>query len=56
MAKLNKGLILRISPYSVRMQENTGQKNSEYGQFSRSVMYINLRPVSRGLIGSFILL
>ena len=25
--------------YSVRMRENTGQKNSEYGHFSRSVWY-----------------
>ena len=25
------------SPYSVRMQENTDQKNSEYGHFSNSV-------------------
>ena len=25
--------ILRISPYSVRMQENTDQSNSEYGHF-----------------------
>ena len=25
-----------ISPYSVRMRENADQKNSEYGQFSRS--------------------
>ena len=25
--------ILRISPYTVRMQENTDQNNSEYGQF-----------------------
>ena len=30
------GEILCISPYSVRMQENTDQKNSEYGHFSRS--------------------
>ena len=29
--------IVRISPYSVEMQENTDQKNSEYGHFSRSV-------------------
>ena len=29
-------LVLRISPYSVRMRENTDQKNSEYGLFSRS--------------------
>ena len=27
------GEILRISPYSVRMWENTDQKNSEYGHF-----------------------
>ena len=26
----------RISLYSVRMQENTDQNNSEYGQFLRS--------------------
>ena len=30
------GEILRISPYSVRMRENTDQKNSEYGHFLRS--------------------
>ena len=30
------GEILRISPYSVRMRENTNHKNSEYGHFSRS--------------------
>ena len=29
--------IRRISPYSVRMRENVGQNNSEYGQFLRSV-------------------
>ena len=28
--------ILRISPYSVRMRENTHQNNSEYGHFWRS--------------------
>ena len=26
-----------FSPYSVQMRENTEQKNSEYGNFSRSV-------------------
>ena len=26
----------RISPYSVRMRENTDQNNSEYGHFLRS--------------------
>ena len=31
------GKILCISPYSVRMQENTDQKNSEYEHFLRSV-------------------
>ena len=31
------GETLRISPYSVRMLENTDQINSECGQFSRSV-------------------
>ena len=35
--------ILRISPYSVRMRENTDQNNSEYGHFWRSVTcYISL--------------
>ena len=28
--------VLRISPYSVRMRENTDQNNSEYGHFLRS--------------------
>ena len=27
----------RYHPYSVRMRENTDQKNSDYGHFSRSV-------------------
>ena len=30
---------LSISPYSVRMQENTDQTNSEYGHFLRSVCF-----------------
>ena len=30
--------ILRISPFSVRMQKNTYQNNSEYRRFSRSVV------------------
>ena len=29
--------ILPIYPYSVRMRENTDQKNSKYGHFLRSV-------------------
>ena len=28
--------IVRISPYSVQMRENTDQKNSAYGHFPRS--------------------
>ena len=35
--RIECGQILRISPYSVRMRENSYQKNSEYGHFSRSV-------------------
>ena len=31
------GEILRISPYSARMRENTDQNHSEYGHFLRSV-------------------
>ena len=31
------GEILRIPPYSVRIQENTDQNNSEYGHFLRSL-------------------
>ena len=33
------GLILHISPHSVRMWENTDQNNSEYGLFLHSVWY-----------------
>ena len=33
-------LLLRISPYSVWMWENTDQKNSKYEHFSRSVGYV----------------
>ena len=32
--------ILRISPYSARMRENTDQKNFEYGHFSRSTFHL----------------
>ena len=31
-----------VSPFSVRMRENTDQKNSEYGHFPRSVKYMVL--------------
>ena len=32
-----QGEVIRISTYSVRMQENVDQNNSEYGQFLRSM-------------------
>ena len=32
------GEILRISPYSVRMRENTDQNNSKYGYFLRNLI------------------
>ena len=32
------GEVRSISPYSVRIRDNTEQKISEYGHFSRSVM------------------
>ena len=31
--------VLRIFPYSVQIRENKGQKNSEYGHFSRSMFH-----------------
>ena len=34
------GEILRICPYSVRMRENTDQKNSEYGHFPNSALLL----------------
>ena len=33
-----------ISPYSVQMRKNMNQKNSEYGHFSRYVIYGSLMP------------
>ena len=33
-------------PHSVRMWENTDQKNSEYGHFSRSVYFNNMSSQS----------
>ena len=37
------GEIHHISPFSVRMRENTNQKNSEYGHFSRIVILGTMR-------------
>ena len=34
--RIERREILRISPYSVRMREDTDQKDSEYGHFLRS--------------------
>ena len=34
--RIEYGEIHRIFPYSVRMRQNTDQKNTEYGHFSRS--------------------
>ena len=36
------GEIRNISPFSVRMRENTHQKNSKYGNFSRSVKVLHM--------------
>ena len=38
--------ILRISPYSVRMRENTDQNNSEYGHLLRSVLFLKISRLS----------
>ena len=49
------------SPYSVQMQENTDQKNSEYGHFSRSEIETDIPKFKvpqllkyRALSGSFL--
>ena len=44
--RIEYGEILRISPYSVWMRENTDQKNSEYGHFSFIVTWQDLNPLS----------
>ena len=43
------GELLRKSPYSVRIQENTGQKNSVFGHFSRSV-FVNINSTQASII------
>ena len=45
------GLILRISPYSVQMWENTDQNNCKYGHFLRSE-YILLKLQKSGLLST----
>ena len=61
--RIKHGEILRISPYSVRMRENTDQNNSEYGHFLRSdtcgkftlksLPVINLQLLFKGLFRTF---
>ena len=44
--RIHRVKIVRIrsysGPYSVRMRENTDQKNFEYGHFSRSAHYSHI--------------
>ena len=40
--RIEYGEIRSIAPYLVRMRENTDQKNSECGHFSRSVCYFSM--------------
>ena len=40
--RIEYGEILRISPYSVQMHENTELKNFKYRHFSRSVYIQNI--------------
>ena len=47
------GEIFRTSPYSVRMRENTDQKNSEYRHFSRSGSKVYLEPSQTFMMGLF---
>lgn len=38
-------LLLRITPYLLRMRENIDQKNTEYGHFAHSESFSNLREI-----------
>ena len=40
-----------VSPYSVRMRENTDQKNSEYGHYARSVNHVLNNPIFHTITG-----
>ena len=49
------GEIPLISPYSIRMRENTDQKNSEYGHFLRSasgLKWVDIEKTLRGKLRS----
>ena len=48
--RTESGEIWSISPYSVRMQENTDQKNSKYGPFLRSAF----KPLTTDIHKNFI--
>ena len=39
-----------FSPYSVRMRENTDQKNSEYGHFSQSESFVKISHFHTNLL------
>ena len=45
--RIEYGDIRSISPYSVRMRQNTDQNNSKYGHFSRSAMLFFNRLLTR---------
>ena len=47
-------ILVRISPYSVRMRENADQNNSEYGHFLRSEQH-NSNLTSENLIKTIFL-
>ena len=40
-------LLLRITPYLLRMRENTDQKNTDYGHFAHGESFSNLREIFR---------
>ena len=46
--KVSDFQIIRISPYSVQMTENTDQKNSEYGQSSVNNFAVNAADTAKG--------
>ena len=47
------GKIIRISPHSVQMQENTDQNNSEYGHFLRSNIWWSFHELSQFIFDSY---
>ena len=47
MGKIFFIILLRKSPYSVQIRENTDQKNSVFGHFSRNEKF--LEPIEKNL-------